>query len=140
VSLPLLAAKGIKGAVLAGVFGVLPERLSNGTARLKFREPGHYPAALRDLALVVDLATPAGDVRKAVAAIAAAAAGSAFGVESVDVFDLYEGKGLPAGKKSLALALVFRSPSRTLTDDEVNAALLKVREEVAKATPYQVRT
>jgi phenylalanyl-tRNA synthetase beta chain len=140
VSLPLLAARGIKGAVLAGVFGVLPEKLSGASARIKFREPGLYPAALRDLALVVDGATPAGDVRNSVAGIAAAAAGAAFGVEGVEVFDLYEGKGLPPGKKSLALSLVFRSASRTLTDDEVNAVLLKVREEVAKATPYQVRT
>ncbi len=140
VSLPLLAARGIKGTVLAGVFGVLPEKLSTATARIKYREPGLYPATLRDLALVVDAATPAGDVRKSVARLAAAAAGEAFGVEAVEVFDLYEGKGLPAGKKSLALSLVFRSPSRTLTDDEVNAALMKVREEVAKSTPYQVRT
>jgi phenylalanyl-tRNA synthetase beta chain len=140
VSLPLLAARGIKGAVLAGVFAMLPERIPTATARLKYREAGLYPAALRDLALVVDIAAPAGDVSTSVAGIAAAAAGAAFGVESVGVFDLYEGKGLPAGKKSLALSLVFRSASRTLTDDEVNSALLKVREEVAKSTPYQVRT
>ncbi|HXN35668.1 MAG TPA: hypothetical protein VN877_05825, partial [Opitutaceae bacterium] len=69
-----------------------------------------------------------------------AAAGASFEVESVEVFDVYEGRGLADGKKSLALALVFRSPSRTLTDDEVNGVVAKVRDEVARTTPYQLRT
>jgi phenylalanyl-tRNA synthetase beta chain len=89
---------------------------------------------------VVDKSALAGDVRAAVAAVAASAAGAAFSAESVEVFDVYEGKGLPEGKKSLAFSLVFRSPARTLTDEEVNGALRRIRDEVARTTPYQVRS
>ena len=87
----------------------------------------------------MDRSARAGDVRGEVARIAAAAAGASFGVEDVAVFDVYEGKGLAEGKKSLAFSLVFRSPTRTLTDDEVNGALQRIQDEVARTTPYQVR-
>jgi phenylalanyl-tRNA synthetase beta chain len=139
VNLAMLRARGIEGAVLAGVFHVLPEMLATQAPRPRYREFSSFPAALRDLALVVDMSAQAGEVRSSVAAIAAAAAGKAFSVESVEIFDLYEGKGLPEGKKSLAFSLVFRSPSRTLTDDEVNGALHLVQEEISKTTAFQVR-
>jgi phenylalanyl-tRNA synthetase beta chain len=140
VNLALLRARGIAGSVLAGVFSILPERLAERPQRLRVRELGSFPPALRDLALVVDASARAGDVRALVARIASAAAGSQLDVESVEVFDVYEGKGLPEGKKSLALALVFRSASRTLTDDEVNGVLERIRGEVAGTTPFQLRT
>jgi phenylalanyl-tRNA synthetase beta chain len=140
VNLALLRARGIGGSVLAGVFAVLPEKLPSRGPRLRIREPGNFPPALRDLALVVDRSARAGDVRALVARVAGAAAGTLFDVESAEVFDVYEGAGLPDGKKSLALALVFRSASRTLTDDEVNGVLQKIRDEVARTTPYQPRT
>ena len=47
------------------------------------------------------------------------------------MFDVYRGEGLPAGKKSLAFALSFRSAERTLTDDEVNRAF----DGIQKALP-----
>jgi phenylalanyl-tRNA synthetase beta chain len=90
------------------------------------------------MALVVDASTEAGAVRASVLAASVAAAGASFSLESVRVFDLYEGKGLPEGKKSVALSLVFRSPSRTLTDDEVNGALQMIAAEVGKSG-YQIR-
>ena len=46
-------------------------------------------------------------------------------MESVAPFDVYQGKGLPEGKKSLAFTLVFRATDRTLTDDEVNVRVHK---------------
>src|SRR5262249_24957690 len=98
-----------------------------------------FPAALRDLALVVDTATPAVEVRKTLAQIARAAAGNAFALESVNVFDVYQGAGLPEGKKSLAFALVFRSAERTLTDDEVNVVFQKIQDELGKDPAYQIR-
>ena len=140
VSLALLRSRGIEGSVLACIVSVLPERLATRGARLKYREFSAFPAALRDLALLVDAGVQAGEVGRALGGIARAAAGSAFDVERVELFDRYEGKGLAEGKKSLGFSLVFRSPSRTLTDDEVNAVLQKVRDEVAKTTPYQLRT
>ena len=139
VNLAMLRALGIEGSVLAGIFLILPEKLAVPAARLRFRDFSLFPPALRDLALVVDASAQAGEVRRSVARMAAAAAGPAFSAESVEVFDLYEGKGLPEGKKSLAFSLVFRSPSRTLTDDEVNGALHAIQAEIAKTTGFQLR-
>ena len=140
VNLAMLRAHGIEGTVLAGVFSILPERLGAHSARPRYREFSLFPAALRDIALTVDAAVHAGDVRSAVARIASASAGSAFSVEAVEVFDVYEGKGLPEGKKGLALSLSFRSATRTLTDDEVNGVVQSVREKIAAGTPFQLRT
>jgi phenylalanyl-tRNA synthetase beta chain len=139
VNLAMLRSRGIEGAVLAGIFAILPERLATPAPRRRSREFSLFPAALRDIALVVDKPVPAGDVRRAVAQVAAAAAGTAFSVEGVEVFDVYEGKGLPEGKKSLALSIVFRSPTRTLTDDEVNGVLQQTAEEIGRTTGYQLR-
>jgi phenylalanyl-tRNA synthetase beta chain len=55
------------------------------------------------------------------------------------LFDVYTGPGVPEGKQSLAFSLVFRSPERTLTDDEVNAVFQKVQDEVSKTTLWQIR-
>jgi phenylalanyl-tRNA synthetase beta chain len=139
VNLALLRSRGIEGSVLAGIFAILPERLAVPGSRLRYRELSPFPAALRDLALVVDASARAGDVRDAVARAASSSAGPSFSVESVGLFDLYEGKGLPEGTKSLAFSLVFRSPARTLTDDEVNAVLLKIQDEITRTTSFQLR-
>jgi phenylalanyl-tRNA synthetase beta chain len=139
VNLAMLRSRGIEGAVLAGIFSVLPERLAAGAPRMRFRDFSLFPAAFRDIALVVDASARAGDVRGTIAQLASAAAGSAFSVEAVEVFDVYEGKGLPEGKKSLAFSLAFRSPTRTLTDEEVNAAVLGIQEGIARTTAFQLR-
>ena len=139
VNLAMLRSRGIEGSVIGGVFTIRPERLVCDGARRRFRDFSLFPAALRDLALVVDGAARAGDVEAEVAAAARAAAGSVFEVESVRVFDVYQGKGLPEGKKSLAFSLVFRSASRTLTDDEVNGVLLAIQDRIEKSGAYQIR-
>jgi len=139
VNLSMLRALGIEGTVLAGVVATVPENLAAGAVRARFKEFSLFPAALRDIALVVEASAFAGSVRAKVAAVAAAHVGTAFAVESVEVFDVYEGKGLTEKTKSLAVSLVFRSPTRTLTDDEVNAVVQAVKDEIEKTTPYQIR-
>ena len=139
LNLGMVKSLGVEGKVLAGTFAIVPEKLGTGAARRRFSDFSLLPAALRDLALVVDDATPASDVQKALTKIARAAAGNAFAVESISVFDLYRGTGLPDGKKSLAFGLVFRASDRTLTDHEVNGVFQKIQDELAQNTNYQVR-
>ena len=74
---------------------------------------GRRTAAWRDLALVIEATTPSAEVQKKLTKAARTAVGNAFALESVSVFDVYQGKGLPDGKKSLAFNLVFRSAERT---------------------------
>jgi phenylalanyl-tRNA synthetase beta chain len=138
LNLAMVRDLGVTGQVYAGVFAVLPEKLAQGAGRRRHRDFSLFPPALRDLALVVDEATPADEVRRAVARLARAAAGS-LAVEAVEIFDVYRGEGLPPGKKSVAFSLVFRSAERTLTDDEVNAVLQKIQAEVAQTGPFRVR-
>ncbi|PTY06565.1 phenylalanine--tRNA ligase subunit beta [Opitutaceae bacterium EW11] len=139
LSLAMVKALGIEGRVFAGILAILPEKLTGESGYRRFQPFSLYPAALRDLALVVDDTIPAIEVQKALAKIARAAVGKTFALEGLNVFDVYRGQGLPAGKKSLAFSLVFRSSERTLTDEEVNAAFQKIQDDLAKATPYQIR-
>ncbi len=76
--------------------------------------PSVYPAAVEDLALVVDATTPAGDLASAISANGL--------VEAVELFDVYTGDQIPAGQKSLAFRVYYRSPDRTLTDRDVEKA------------------
>jgi phenylalanyl-tRNA synthetase beta chain len=137
LNLAMVRDLGVTGQVYAGVFAVLPERLARESARRRHKDFSLFPAALRDLALVMDEATPADEARRAVAKVARAAAG-ALTVEAVEVFDVYR-EGLPPGKKSVAFSLVFRSAERTLTDEEVNAVLQKIQAEIGLSAAFQLR-
>lgn len=130
---------GIEGRVLGGFFAILPERLKSGGKRKRFQPFSSQPAALRDVALIVDENEPAGNVEKALAKQAKSAA-KGFEAEAVELFDVYQGKGLPEGKKSLAFSLRFRATDRTLKDDEVNKAFNAILEGIAKKTDYTVRS
>jgi phenylalanyl-tRNA synthetase beta chain len=139
VSLAHLKALGITGKVYAGSFAIVSEKVTADADRRSYKPFGLQPAALRDLALIVPEATSSSEVQKALAKVARAAVGNTFALEGVNVFDVYQGKGLPEGTKSLAYSLVFRAPDRTLTDDEVNAVFTKIQDELVKATGYQIR-
>jgi phenylalanyl-tRNA synthetase beta chain len=140
LNLAMVRAAGLEGKVWAGTLALLPTRLAAATGHRRYQPFSLFPAALRDLALVVDAARHEGEVRAfLLKAARAATTGGAFGVESVIVFDVYSGKGLPEGKKSLAFALSFRSAERTLTDDEVNAAFAKIQLAVAADGSMTVR-
>jgi phenylalanyl-tRNA synthetase beta chain len=138
VDLAHLKALGITGKVYAGFFAIVSEKVAADADRRGYKPFGLQPAALRDLALVVPAATPAAEVQKAVAKHARAAAGQAFALESVEIFDVYTGKGVPEDHKSLAYALTFRASDRTLTDDEVNSAFSRLQADLA-AAGFQIR-
>ncbi|MSU22316.1 MAG: phenylalanine--tRNA ligase subunit beta [Opitutus sp.] len=139
LNLAMVKQLGVAGQVYAGIFAILPEQLNATSARRRYADFSLFPAALRDLALVVDEPTPATDVQRALVKIARVAVGPAFALESIKVFDVYRGKGLPEGKKSLAFGLVFRAAERTLTDEEVNVVFQKVQDEIVKTSGWQVR-
>lgn len=75
-----------------------------------------YPVAKEDVALVVDASVPAAEIE------AALREGAGALLESIRLFDLYTGEQVGEGKKSLAYALRFRAPDRTLTEGEAAAA------------------
>jgi phenylalanyl-tRNA synthetase beta chain len=60
-------------------------------------------------------------------------------VAEIRLFDLYEGAGLPEGKKSLAITVVLQPQERTLTDAEIEGFSKRLITQVEKATGGQLR-
>jgi len=95
-----------------------------GASSVTYQPIPAQPAVERDIALLVPPAVSAGDIDAAIRA-----AGGDL-LESVAPFDVYEGRGLDAGRRSVAFRLRFRSASRTLTVDEVDARLARILERL----------
>ncbi len=81
-----------------------------------FKPLPQFPAIRRDVAMLVPEATTHDAVLQTVRKAKPA------NLEGVELFDVFRGKNVPEGQKSLAYAFTYRSPEKTLTDAEVNAA------------------
>jgi len=89
-----------------------------------FQEISRYPMIRRDLALVVDESVALDDLRKSVNLAAKGL------LRELHVFDVYRGKGVEPGRKSVALGLILQETSRTLTDGEADAVVAAVIAQV----------
>jgi phenylalanyl-tRNA synthetase beta chain len=94
------------------------------TTPVQYTPLPQHPATDRDLALLVPNALSAG----AVEATIRGAAGD--WLESVSIFDVYTGKGVPDGTRSIGYRLLFRAPDRTLTDEQADAQVERVLRRV----------
>lgn len=97
-----------------------------------FIDPSRQPSALRDLAIIAPKTVPYSRLEK----LAKDAAGLL--LERVEPFDVYEGKPIAEGSRSVAIHLSFRAPGRTLTDAEVDAAMQAVISSV-RAEGFEIR-
>lgn len=110
------------------------ERLYLAVPDVVYHSPmPRYPAAQRDLAVIVDGGVPSAQI---MAAIRAAGGES---LQSVTVFDVYTGEGIPEGKKNLAYTLRFQSPTRTLTDQEIERAFADIVAALASQFGAELR-
>ena len=91
----------------------------------RYSEPPRYPEVMRDIAMVVDESVSWSDVDTFARAWHEPLRDKR---EAPRFLSVFRGKQVGAGKKSLALSLVYRAPDRTLTDDEVNAAHKKFQD------------
>lgn len=87
-----------------------------------------FPAVTRDLAVLVDEEILVQDIEE----IIKKQGGKI--LESVKLFDVYQGKQIPEGKKSIAYALIYRGENKTLTDNEVN----KVHDKIVKTLEFKL--
>ena len=140
LSLSLSKAKEAKGAILAAEILIDPILLNKRKKPIVFTSFSTFPPAIKDLALVVDATEPAETVRLKVEEIAGQIGEDKFTVDPVQIFDLFEGKGLPVGKKSIALTLRFRAPDRTLGEKELNKAFEAVISGIQEKTSYELRS
>ena len=117
----VLAAFDLKGPA-AGFeifLDAIPDTKNKGKAKPLF-SPSPYQAVERDFAFVVDAKLAAGEIVKAVKLADRTL------IEQVTVFDVYEGKGVPEGKKSVAIAVRIQPKDATLTDAEIEALAQKI--------------
>jgi phenylalanyl-tRNA synthetase beta chain len=121
--IPMLAAELDLDALLAAV-----------PAQFTLRPVPQYPAIFRDIALIMDEAVPAARVQELITQT-----GGGLLAES-RLFDAYRGEQLPAGKKSLAYALTFQSPDKTLTDKDANKLRDKIVRRLEREIGAQLRS
>jgi len=132
------------GAKVIATFGELNPRI---LAALDIRMPAvAFEVALdsvpqpmeRDFAFLVESGVEAEKLVRAIRGTAKEIAAQA-SILSVSVFDVYEGKGLPEGRKSIALAVRLQPAERTLTDAEIDAIGQRIVAAAAKATGATLR-
>ncbi|MDP2934754.1 MAG: hypothetical protein Q8N59_03260, partial [bacterium] len=100
---------------------------------LIYEPPSPYPAAVRDLAIFVNLEDKMADVLNIIEITGGKL------VQDVDLFDMYEGEGIPGGKKSLAFHIIYQSYEKTLKDEEVDKVHRKIIRELEENKNWQVR-
>jgi phenylalanyl-tRNA synthetase beta chain len=100
---------------------------------IKFKGIPRFPAVTRDVAFILK-----SDI-EAARAIEAANVQHQDLLDKIEVFDIYTGKNIPEGAKSLALRFTYRSAERTLTDDEVNKVHGAIVKAVLEATSAKIR-
>jgi phenylalanyl-tRNA synthetase beta chain len=100
----------------------------------QYREVSKFPPVIRDLALVVDESVSAQTLLELMLGARPAV------VQDLCLFDLYRGKGIDAGKKSLAFRVVMQDTSKTLTDAEAEEAIAQLLQLVARSVGAKLRT
>jgi phenylalanyl-tRNA synthetase beta chain len=99
----------------------------------EFRALSKYPAIRRDLSLTMPKEVSASALKETILQVGGPL------VQDVIIFDVYAGKGIEVGKKSLALSLLLQHPSRTLVDEEVNDIIKKVTITVSQEFQAMLR-
>ena len=112
----------------------LEDILANlSTQVTKYRQLPQYPSVQRDLAFIVSKSTSHQDIEKLIKK------SSSNLFKSSQIFDVYEGKNIPEGHKSVAYRITFQDPEATLTDERVDAEMSKIREGLKKLPAISFR-
>ena len=94
-------------------------RISSG-GKVVFAEIPRTQPVERDLALLIDKSVKFADIEQAIRKAERKL------LRGVSLFDVYEGKNLPAGKKSYAVKMIFQDSEKTLTDKQTDAAMERI--------------
>ena len=130
-----LEALGADGPLVA--FEVILDRIPDAKQRPTRAKPvlelSAFQPVSRDFAFIVDRAVKAGDIVRAAQGVDKKL------ITGVTVFDVYEGKGIDDGKKSVAIAVTIQPREKTLTDQEIDAVAAKIVAEVTRKTGGTLR-
>lgn len=102
-------------------------------SKVTFSEISKFPAVKRDLALLLDKQVQFAEIEKI------AAESERKLLKDVVLFDVYEGKNLPAGKKSYAVSFFLQDESKTLNDKQIDAIMKKIRTNLEQKLGAQLR-
>ena len=111
----------------------IPEAKQKATRAKPALELSAFQPVSRDFAFIVDRAVRAGDI------VRAAQGADRKLITSVTVFDVYEGKGIEEGRKSIAIAVTMQPKEKTMTDQEIDAVAARIVDEVGKKTGGALR-
>lgn len=100
---------------------------------ISFREISKFPAVSRDLALLLDRNIEFEEIERV------AYQSEKKYLKSVELFDVYEGKNLPAGKKSYAVNFILQDESKTLNDKQIDAIMTKIIANLKKELKAELR-
>lgn len=103
------------------------------SSKIKYTEVSKFPEVRRDLALLIDKEV----TFESIYAIAKQSEKSL--LKDISLFDVYEGKNLPEGKKSYALSFTLQDSNKTLTDDSIEKIMGKIRTNLEKQAGAQLR-
>lgn len=103
------------------------------SGKIKFTEISKFPEVRRDLALLVDT-----DVTFA-SIFNTARQTEKILLRDISLFDVYEGNNLPEGKKSYAVSFTLQDSSKTLTDEQIDKIMRKIRQNLEKEVGAQLR-
>ena len=130
---PALAKKyDLRDAVFLAEFN-LDTLLARRNPGKSFKSLPQFPSSRRDVALLVAESVTHDAVLQTVKQAKTAH------LERVELFDVFRGKGVPAGQKSVAYAITYRAADKTLTDVEVNGAHAKLLETLQTRLPAELR-
>ena len=107
--------------VSAPILFELDVAMAFAPTRQTFEEPSRYPQVRRDLAFIVDEAVSYSDIRERVLSASSSA------LREVILFDIYRGRGIEEGRKSVALGLILQDKGRTLTDEDTDRLIESVK-------------
>jgi phenylalanyl-tRNA synthetase beta chain len=101
--------------------------------QVTYSEISKFPAVKRDLALLLNQAVPFSEIEKV-----------AFDTDKkllkdVSLFDVYEGRNLPEGKKSYAVSFILQDTEKTLTDPQIDAIMNRIRDNLIQKLEAQLR-
>ncbi len=99
----------------------------------KYKKVAKMPAIQRDIAVLVDKDVPVAKIRDIIVKT------SGKNLESVTLFDVYEGKQIPEGKKSVAYNAVYRSATETLKDEEISRIFNKIIKNLERELGAELR-
>lgn len=111
----------------------LEKMLKRVNTEVKYKQMPRFPAVTRDIAMLVDKSVHVADLEN----VMIKASGNL--LNSIKLFDVYEGEQIPENKKSVAYAISFRTADRSLTNDEVNEVFEKILKDLKEKLNAELR-